>query len=139
LFKATRRQLPFFRNSFDIVTVGYGLGTWRVGNAASKKCSAWPNPGGRIVILEFGQAGESDLAQNLFSRNLKMLRAAHRPAVLRQPAGLRLHFGIAQAYPAQLAVAEKMRGLKLGQRARQSTSAARWRSITGKSRKSRLK
>ena len=48
-------QLPFADNSFDIVTVGYGLrnlASWQTGMAEMARVA---RPGGRIIVLEFGK------------------------------------------------------------------------------------
>jgi demethylmenaquinone methyltransferase/2-methoxy-6-polyprenyl-1,4-benzoquinol methylase len=49
------QQLAFEDNSFDIVTVGYGLrnlASWQTGVAEMARVAG---PGGRIVVLEFGK------------------------------------------------------------------------------------
>jgi demethylmenaquinone methyltransferase/2-methoxy-6-polyprenyl-1,4-benzoquinol methylase len=48
-------QLPFAQNSFDIVTVGYGLRNlahWRKGLAEMNRVA---RPGGRVLVLDFGK------------------------------------------------------------------------------------
>jgi demethylmenaquinone methyltransferase/2-methoxy-6-polyprenyl-1,4-benzoquinol methylase len=106
------QQIPFPENSFDIVTVGYGLRnltSWETG--LTEMCRV-TKPGGRIVLLEFGKPANA-LWRAIYFAHLR----CSIPLI-----GL-LFCGNAQAYayileslkhyPAQLAVAEKMRGLKL--------------------------
>jgi demethylmenaquinone methyltransferase/2-methoxy-6-polyprenyl-1,4-benzoquinol methylase len=82
------QQIPFPENSFDIVTVGYGLRNLASWERGLEEMLRVAKPGARLVVLEFGKP------ENLLWRKIYF---THRPAVLRQPAGLRLHFGIAQA------------------------------------------
>jgi demethylmenaquinone methyltransferase / 2-methoxy-6-polyprenyl-1,4-benzoquinol methylase len=106
------QQIPFPENSFDIVTVGYGLrnlASWETG--LTEMCRV-AKPGGRIIVLEFGKPANA-LWRAIYFAHLR----CSVPLI-----GL-LFCGNAQAYayileslkhyPAQLAVAEKMRGLKL--------------------------
>jgi len=106
------QQIPFPENSFDVVTVGYGLrnlASWEKGLDEMFRVA---KPGGRIIVLEFGKPSNL-LWRKIYFAHLK----CSVPLI-----GL-LFCGNAQAYayileslkhyPAQLAVAEKMRGLKL--------------------------
>ena len=106
------QQIPFPDSSFDIVTVGYGLRnltSWKRGLDEMHRVA---KPGGRLIVLEFGKPANA-LWRALYFTHLRL----SVPLI-----GL-LFAGNAQAYayileslkhyPAQLAVAEKMRGLKL--------------------------
>jgi demethylmenaquinone methyltransferase / 2-methoxy-6-polyprenyl-1,4-benzoquinol methylase len=106
------QQIPFPKNSFDIVTVGYGLRnltSWETGLTEMRRVT---KPGGRIVLLEFGKPANA-LWRAIYFAHLR----CSIPLI-----GL-LFCGNAQAYayileslkhyPAQLVVAEKMRELKL--------------------------
>jgi demethylmenaquinone methyltransferase/2-methoxy-6-polyprenyl-1,4-benzoquinol methylase len=105
-------HVPFADNSFDAVTVGYGLrnlSSWADGIVEMVRLA---KPGGRLVVLDFGKPPNA-LWRSIYFAHLKM----SVPLI-----GL-LFCGNAQAYayileslkhyPAQLAVAEKMRELKL--------------------------
>lgn len=105
-------QIPFPDRTFDIVTVGYGLRnltSWERGLDEMRRVA---RPGGRLIVLEFGKPANA-LWRAVYFTHLK----CSVPLI-----GL-LFCGNAQAYayileslkhyPAQLAVAEKMRALNL--------------------------
>jgi demethylmenaquinone methyltransferase/2-methoxy-6-polyprenyl-1,4-benzoquinol methylase len=106
------QALPFPDQSFDIVTVGYGLRNLASWERGLEEMFRVARPGGRLVVLEFGKPANA-LWRALYFTHLR----GSVPLI-----GL-LFCGNAQAYayileslkhyPAQLAVAEKMRGLKL--------------------------
>ena len=106
------QQIPFPENSFDIVTVGYGLRNltnWETGLAEMHRVA---RPGGHLIVLEFGKPANA-LWRAIYFTHLR----CSVPLI-----GL-LFCGNAQAYayileslkhyPAQFAVAEKMREMKL--------------------------
>lgn len=105
-------RVPFDDNSFEAVTVGYGLrnlSSWADGVEEMVRVA---KPGGRLVVLDFGKPPNA-LWRSFYFAHLKL----SVPLI-----GL-LFCGNAQAYayileslkhyPAQLAVADKMRDLKL--------------------------
>jgi demethylmenaquinone methyltransferase/2-methoxy-6-polyprenyl-1,4-benzoquinol methylase len=106
------QQLPFPDNSFDAVTVGYGLRNLTSWERGLDEMIRAAKPGGRIVILEFGKP------ENVFWRKIYFTHLRCSVPLI----GL-LFCGNSQAYayileslkhyPAQLAVAEKMRERKL--------------------------
>jgi demethylmenaquinone methyltransferase / 2-methoxy-6-polyprenyl-1,4-benzoquinol methylase len=65
-------------------------------------------PGARLIVLDFGKPANA-LWRAIYFTHLKMFRAAHRLAVLRQRAAYAYILESLKHYPAQLAVAEKMR------------------------------
>jgi demethylmenaquinone methyltransferase/2-methoxy-6-polyprenyl-1,4-benzoquinol methylase len=106
------QQVPFPDASFDIVTIGYGLRNltnWEKGLDEMRRVA---RPGARLVVLDFGKPANA-LWRAIYFGHLHY-------AV---PFIGRLFCGNADAYayileslkhyPAQLAVAEKMRELKL--------------------------
>jgi demethylmenaquinone methyltransferase / 2-methoxy-6-polyprenyl-1,4-benzoquinol methylase len=106
------QAIPFPENSFDIITVGYGLRnltSWEKGLAEMRRVA---KPGARLIVLEFGKPANA-LWRAIYFTHLK----CSVPLI-----GL-LFCGNAQAYayileslkhyPAQLAVSEKMGELKL--------------------------
>ncbi len=106
------QQIPFPENSFDAVTVGYGLRNLTSWERGLDEMFRVAKPGGRIIVLEFGKPA------NLLWRKIYFTHLRCSVPLI----GL-LFCGNAQAYayileslkhyPAQLAVAEKMRALKL--------------------------
>ena len=106
------QQVPFPDNSFDIVTVGYGLRnltSWETGLAEMHRVA---KPGGRLVALDFGKPANA-LWRGIYFTHLK----------ISVPLIGRLFCSNAQAYayileslkhyPAQAGVAARMRELKL--------------------------
>jgi demethylmenaquinone methyltransferase/2-methoxy-6-polyprenyl-1,4-benzoquinol methylase len=106
------QQIPFPDNSFDIVTVGYGLRnltSWERGLEEMRRVA---RPGARLIVLDFGKPPNA-LWRAIYFAHLRCS----------VPLMGWLFCGNAQAYayileslknyPAQLAVAEKMRELNL--------------------------
>jgi demethylmenaquinone methyltransferase/2-methoxy-6-polyprenyl-1,4-benzoquinol methylase len=106
------QQIPFPKNTFDIVTVGYGLRNLTNWERGLDEMFRVAKPGGRIIVLEFGKPA------NLLWRKIYFAHLRCSVPLI----GL-LFCGNEQAYayileslkhyPAQLAVAEKMLTLKL--------------------------
>ncbi len=106
------QQLPFENNRFDIVTVGYGLRNLTNWERGVDEMYRVAKPGGRMIVLDFGKPPNA-LWRTIYYTHLR----------LSVPLIGRLFCGNAQAYayileslkhyPAQLAVAEKMKQLKL--------------------------
>jgi demethylmenaquinone methyltransferase/2-methoxy-6-polyprenyl-1,4-benzoquinol methylase len=106
------QQLPFPDNSFDIVTVGYGLRNLASWERGLDEMFRVARPGARLIVLDFGKPPNA-LWRRIYFTHLK----------ISVPLIGWLFCGNAQAYayileslkhyPAQLAVAEKMRALKL--------------------------
>ena len=106
------QQIPFPENSFDIVTVGYGLRNLTSWQRGVDEMFRVAKPGARLIVLDFGKPA-NPLWRAIYFMHLQL----SVPLI-----GL-LFCGNAKAYayileslrhyPAQLAVAEKMRELKL--------------------------
>ena len=106
------RQIPFPDASFDIVTVGYGLRNLTSWEKGLDEMHRVAKPGARLVVLDFGQPANA-LWRAIYFGHLRCS----------VPLIGRLFCGNADAYayileslkhyPAQLAVAAKMRELKL--------------------------
>ena len=66
------QQLPFAENTFDIVTVGYGLrnlASWETGLAEMRRVA---RPGGRLLVLDFGKP-DCGLWRRLYFAYLRLL------------------------------------------------------------------
>jgi len=106
------QDIPFPDNSFDIVTVGYGLRNLASWEGGLDEMFRVARPGARLIALDFGRPANV-LWRKIYFTHLK----------ISVPLIGWLFCGNAQAYayileslknyPAQLAVAEKMRQLKL--------------------------
>jgi len=106
------QQLPFPENAFDVVTVGYGLRNLTSWERGLDEMARVAKPGARLIVLDFGKPPNA-LWRTIYFTHLRL----SVPVI-----GL-LFCGNAQAYayileslkhyPAQLAVAEKMRALNL--------------------------
>jgi demethylmenaquinone methyltransferase/2-methoxy-6-polyprenyl-1,4-benzoquinol methylase len=106
------QQIPFPDNSFDIVTVGYGLRNLASWERGLDEMFRVARPGARLIVLDFGKPPNA-LWRKIYFTHLKCT----------VPLMGWLFCGNAQAYayileslknfPAQQGVAEKMRGLKL--------------------------
>jgi demethylmenaquinone methyltransferase/2-methoxy-6-polyprenyl-1,4-benzoquinol methylase len=106
------QQLPFPENSFDVVTVGYGLRNLTSWERGVDEMFRVAKPGARLIVLDFGKPLNA-LWRSIYFTHLRL----SVPLI-----GL-LFCGNAQAYayileslkhyPAQLAVAEKMEALNL--------------------------
>jgi demethylmenaquinone methyltransferase / 2-methoxy-6-polyprenyl-1,4-benzoquinol methylase len=106
------QQIPFPDNSFDIVTIGYGLrnlASWENGLAEMRRVA---RPGARLVVLDFGKPPNALWRAVYFAH----LRCSVPLIGLLFCGDARAYAYILESlknYPAQLAVAEKMRELKL--------------------------
>jgi demethylmenaquinone methyltransferase/2-methoxy-6-polyprenyl-1,4-benzoquinol methylase len=106
------QAIPFPDNSFDVVTVGYGMRNLTDWERGLDEMNRVARPGARLVVLDFGKPPNA-LWRKVYFAHLKCS----------VPLMGWLFCGNAQAYayileslknyPAQTGVAEKMRGLKL--------------------------
>ncbi len=106
------QQIPFQENTFDVVTVGYGLRNLTSWQRGLEEMLRVARPRARLIVLDFGKPA-NPLWRAIYFAHLQL----SVPLI-----GL-LFCGNAKAYayileslkhyPAQLAVAEKMRALKL--------------------------
>jgi demethylmenaquinone methyltransferase/2-methoxy-6-polyprenyl-1,4-benzoquinol methylase len=106
------QQLPFPENSFDIVTVGYGLRNLASWERGLEEMLRVAKPGGRIIVLEFGKPANL-LWRKIYFTHLKCSVPLIGLLFCGNPQAYAYILESLKHYPAQLAVAEKMRGLKL--------------------------
>jgi demethylmenaquinone methyltransferase / 2-methoxy-6-polyprenyl-1,4-benzoquinol methylase len=105
-------KLPFPDNSFDAVTMGYGLrnlSSWEIGLREMIRVA---KPGGRIVVLDFGKPA-NPLWRTLYFTHLKCSVPLIGLIFCGNPQAYAYILESLKHYPAQRAVTEKMRELQL--------------------------
>jgi demethylmenaquinone methyltransferase/2-methoxy-6-polyprenyl-1,4-benzoquinol methylase len=103
---------PFAEDTFDIVTVGYGLrnlASWERGLEEMRRVA---RPGGRIIVLDFGKPA-NPWWRAMYFAHLKMSVPLIGLLFCGNASAYAYILESLKHYPAQLAVAEKMRELKL--------------------------
>ena len=106
------QQTPFADNSFEIVTVGYGLrnlASWETGLREMQRVA---KPGGRVLVLDFGKP-DNALWRWIYFAYLKFFVPLFGRIFCRNAAAYAYIFESLRHYPAQRGVAEKMRELGL--------------------------
>lgn len=106
------QQLPFADGSFDIVTVGYGLrnlSSWERGLEEMRRVA---RPGARLVVLDFGKPA-NPLWRAAYFTHLRLSVPLIGLLFCGDASAYAYILESLRHYPAQLAVAEKMRALKL--------------------------
>ena len=106
------QQLPFADNAFDIVTIGYGLrnlSSWQRGLEAMHRVA---RPGARLIVLDFGKPANA-MWRMVYFAHLKMSVPLIGLLFCGNASAYAYILESLKHYPAQLAVAEKMRQLKL--------------------------
>ena len=106
------QQLPFPENSFDIVTVGYGLRNLTSWERGLDEMFRVAKPGARLIVLDFGKPANA-LWRSLYFTHLKMSVPLMGWLFCGDASAYAYILESLKHYPAQLAVAEKMRALKL--------------------------
>jgi demethylmenaquinone methyltransferase / 2-methoxy-6-polyprenyl-1,4-benzoquinol methylase len=106
------QQLPFPENSFDIVTVGYGLRNLTSWERGLDEMFRVARPGARLIVLDFGKPANA-LWRRLYFTHLKMSVPLMGWLFCGDASAYAYILESLKHYPAQLAVAEKMRQLKL--------------------------
>ncbi len=111
---ADAQQLPFPDESFEIVTVGYGLrnlANWQRGLAEMARVAV---RGGRLLVLDFGKP-ENALLRMVYFAYLRIFVPILGLLFCRNAAAYAYILESLRHYPAQQGVAEGMRALGLGQ------------------------
>jgi demethylmenaquinone methyltransferase/2-methoxy-6-polyprenyl-1,4-benzoquinol methylase len=106
------QQLPFPENSFNIVTVGYGLRNLTSWERGLDEMNRVARPGARLIVLDFGKPANA-LWRGLYFTHLKLSVPLMGWLFCGDASAYAYILESLKHYPAQLAVAEKMRALKL--------------------------
>jgi demethylmenaquinone methyltransferase/2-methoxy-6-polyprenyl-1,4-benzoquinol methylase len=106
------QQIPFPENSFDIVTVGYGLRNLASWENGLEEMIRVARPGARLVVLDFGKPPNA-LWRKIYFAHLKCSVPLMGWLFCRNARAYAYILESLKNYPAQLAVAEKMRELGL--------------------------
>lgn len=106
------QQLPFPENSFDAVTVGYGLRNLTSWERGLDEMFRVARPGARLIVLDFGKPANA-LWRSLYFAHLKMSVPLMGWLFCGDASAYAYILESLKHYPAQLAVAEKMRKLNL--------------------------
>jgi demethylmenaquinone methyltransferase/2-methoxy-6-polyprenyl-1,4-benzoquinol methylase len=108
------QRIPFADNSFDIVTVGYGLrnlASWETGLREMQRVA---KPGGRLVVLDFGKPG-NPLWRGLYFAYLRLFVPCLGWVFCGDAGAYAYILESLKHYPAQQGVAAGMRELGLRQ------------------------
>ncbi|MDD5141341.1 MAG: class I SAM-dependent methyltransferase [Verrucomicrobiales bacterium] len=106
------QQIPFPDNSFDIVTVGYGLRNLTSWERGLDEMHRVARPGARLIVLDFGKPANA-LWRALYFTHLKCSVPLIGLLFCGNASAYAYILESLKHYPAQLAVAGKMRSLKL--------------------------
>jgi demethylmenaquinone methyltransferase / 2-methoxy-6-polyprenyl-1,4-benzoquinol methylase len=106
------QQVPFPDGSFDVVTVGYGLRNLTSWERGLDEMYRVARPGARLIVLEFGKPVNT-LWRALYFTHLRCSVPLIGLLFCGNASAYAYILESLKHYPAQLAVAEKMRGLKL--------------------------
>ena len=106
------QQLSFPENSFDIVTVGYGLRNLTSWERGLDEMHRVARPGARLIVLDFGKPANA-LWRAVYFTHLRMSVPLIGLLFCGNASAYAYILESLKHYPAQLAVAEKMRQLKL--------------------------
>ncbi|HUC84994.1 MAG TPA: ubiquinone/menaquinone biosynthesis methyltransferase [Candidatus Acidoferrales bacterium] len=107
------QQLPFAENTFDIVTVGYGLRNLASWERGLEEMCRVARPGARIIVLDFGKPPNA-IWRAFYFGHLKISVPLIGLLFCGNASAYAYILESLKHYPAQAAVAEKMRALKLG-------------------------
>ncbi len=106
------QSVPFADNSFDVVTVGYGLRNLSSWEAGLVEMSRVAKPGGRLLVLDFGKPDNS-IWRGLYFGYLKLFVPLLGRLFCGDAAAYAYILESLKQYPAQRGVAAKMRELRL--------------------------
>jgi demethylmenaquinone methyltransferase/2-methoxy-6-polyprenyl-1,4-benzoquinol methylase len=106
------QQIPFAENSFDVVTVGYGLRNLTSWERGVDEMFRVARPGARLIVLDFGRPANA-LWRAIYFTHLRLSVPLIGLLFCGDASAYAYILESLKHYPAQLAVAEKMRALKM--------------------------
>ena len=106
------QRIPFADNTFDIVTVGYGLRNLASWEAGLREMQRVAKPGGRLVVLDFGKP-DNTLWRSLYFGYLKLFVPCLGRIFCGNASAYAYILESLKHYPAQHGVGAKMRELGL--------------------------
>ena len=106
------QQLPFAENSFDIVTIGYGLRNLTSWERGVEEMFRVARPGARLIVLDFGKPPNA-LWRAVYFTHLRLSVPLIGLLFCGNASAYAYILESLKHYPAQLAVADKMRALNL--------------------------
>jgi len=101
------QKIPFAENSFDVLTIGYGLRNLADLDAGLRDMLRVAKPGGRFVALEFGKPGNA-LWRMIYFGYLKFMLPIFGKIFCGDSAAYAYIVESLSHYPAQQGVAEKL-------------------------------
>ncbi len=104
-------RLPFAENTFDAVTVGFGLRNLAEWEAGLREMHRVAKPGGRLLVLDFGRP-DNALWRALYFAYLRMIVPVYGKLFCGNWSAYAYILESLQAYPAQRGVERGMRELK---------------------------
>jgi demethylmenaquinone methyltransferase/2-methoxy-6-polyprenyl-1,4-benzoquinol methylase len=104
------QQIAFSDNTFDVVTVGYGLRNLSSWETGLREMNRVAKPGGRVLVLEFGKP-DNRIWRAIYFSYLKLFVPLLGWTFCRNAAAYAYILESLKHYPAQRGVAEKMREL----------------------------
>jgi demethylmenaquinone methyltransferase / 2-methoxy-6-polyprenyl-1,4-benzoquinol methylase len=107
------QQIPFPDNTFDIVTIGYGLRNLASIDAGLREMLRVTRPGGRLLILDFGKPDHA-LWRGIYFGYLRWIVPVLGRIICGDSEAYAYIFESLRHYPAQQEIAAKMRGAGLG-------------------------
>ena len=106
------QQLPFGGNSFDVVTIGYGLRNLTSWERGVEEMFRVARPGARLIVLDFGKPPNA-LWRAVYFTHLQLSVPLIGLLFCGNASAYAYILESLKHYPAQLAVADKMRALNL--------------------------
>ncbi len=106
------QQIPFPENTFDIVTVGYGLRNLTSWERGVDEMHRVAKPGARLIVLDFGKPANA-LWRAIYFTHLRLSVPLIGLLFCGNASAYAYILESLKHYPAQLAVADKMRQLEL--------------------------